>query len=91
MGLRPAAARAEALAANGYQGAKALAAWKANVQKQWSDVSRRGSRATRTSSPDLGTPQEVLAQVRLGSLTPEDVAVQLVHGPRCRATTCWPT
>src|SRR5213078_323544 len=34
----PAAARTEALAANGYQRAKALAAWKATVQKQWSDV-----------------------------------------------------
>src|SRR5947207_1787149 len=76
----PAAARTEALAANGYQRAKALAAWKATVQKQWSDVAIEAA-GEDDLVPELGTTQQVLAQVRLGALTPDDVAVQLVHGP----------
>src|SRR5437879_5134104 len=76
----PAAARAEVLAANGYQRAKALAAWKATVQKQWSDVAIEAA-GEDDLVPELGTTQQVLAQVRLGALTPDDVAVQLVHGP----------
>jgi starch phosphorylase len=76
----PAAARADALAANGYQRAKALAAWKANVQKQWSDVAIEAA-GEDDLVPELGKSQKVLAQVRLGALTPDDVAVQLVHGP----------
>jgi starch phosphorylase len=76
----PAAARAEALAANGYQRAKALAAWKATVQKQWSDVAIEAA-GEDDLVPELGATQEVVAQVQLGALTPDDVAVQLVHGP----------
>ena len=76
----PAAARAEVLAANDYQRAKALAAWKATVQKQWSDVAIEAA-GEEDLVPELGTTQKILAQVRLGALTPDDVAVQLVHGP----------
>jgi len=76
----PAAARADALAADGYQRARALAAWKSQVQKQWSDVSIEEA-AEEERAPELGVPQRVVAQVRLGALTPQDVSVQLVHGP----------
>jgi starch phosphorylase len=77
----PAAARTEALAADGYARARALAAWKSHVIKQWSDVSIEQAGDEDGTPAALGEPQRILAQVRLGALTPNDVAVQLVHGP----------
>ena len=50
------------------------------MQKQWSDVAIEAT-GEDDLVPELGTTQEVMAQVRLGALTPDDVAVQLVHGP----------
>ena len=76
----PAAARSNVLTADGYQRAKALAEWKSNVQKQWSDVTIEEA-GDDDVVPELGKGQEVVAQVTLGQLSPSDVAVQLVHGP----------
>jgi starch phosphorylase len=62
-------------------GATALAKWKDRVRAAWSDV--------RVLDVSLRTPEEVRvgeklvveAKVRLGSLDPTDVAVELYHGP----------
>ncbi len=76
----PAADRAQALAIDGYRRAKALSAWKDHIQKQWADVSIEEA-GDDDVAPQLGQAHEVIAQVRLGALGPDDVAVQLVHGP----------
>ncbi|HWD08540.1 MAG TPA: alpha-glucan family phosphorylase, partial [Actinomycetota bacterium] len=76
----PAAARSEELAADGYKRAKALAAWKQRVVSSWSEISIEEAGDEETV-PKLGQRQRVSAQVGLGPLSPNDVAVQLVHGP----------
>lgn len=76
---QPAAARADALAQDNFKRAKELAAWKLRVRQHWHEVSIEGA-GEEGLQPDLGQPQQVEAQVRLGTLKPADVSVQLVHG-----------
>jgi starch phosphorylase len=76
----PAAARSEALAAGDYKRARALAGWKQRVVDGWDGVAVEEAGEEETF-PKLGQPQPVVAQVHLGTLSPEDVMVQLVHGP----------
>jgi starch phosphorylase len=77
----PIAAQADALSAGGYARAKALAVWKRRVLGAWDAVKVV---TVDTDSPvvDLGMTRHVEALVELGrSLTPDDVAVELLHGP----------
>lgn len=76
----PAARRSGILAADGCRRASQLAAWKRRVRTAWHEV-RVESVEAQVSSADLGAKRQVEAVVALGSLTPRDVAVQLVHGP----------
>ena len=78
----PIATQGDALASNGYARARELAAWKRRVAAAWPnvkvvDVDSDTSQAT----VDLGGDREVTAEVQLGSLTTDDVAVELLHGP----------
>ena len=64
-----------------YAGAKDLAAWKARVRGGWSDVAVEHVDSEGVGdSPEVGATMTVHAFVSLGSLTPEDVEVQVVHG-----------
>ncbi|MGI8492884.1 MAG: alpha-glucan family phosphorylase [Acidimicrobiales bacterium] len=78
----PIAARADRISADGGAPARELAAWKKQVISAWSGVEVLGV-DTDDGSPviDLGGVCEVVAEVALGALTPDDVAVELVHGP----------
>jgi starch phosphorylase len=76
----PVAARADALAASGYARARALSAWKGRVREGWADVHLVSVESDQAVA-DIGTERSVEAVVSLGTLTGEDVAVQLVHGP----------
>ena len=76
----PAAQRAEAMAAENYKRARALAAWKSRVRDNWAGVSLEEASGD-LAPPPLGQPQRVVAYAGLGGLSPEDVCVQLVHGP----------
>lgn len=75
----PAAARGIALSADGNARAKALAAWKERVASRWDGVQVRVLEDEDGVS-DLGSERRVTAEVDLGALSPDDVAVQLVHG-----------
>jgi glycogen phosphorylase len=76
----PTAARADAMAADSGARARALAAWKTRVAAEWHAV--HVERVTSDATPsELGSTRVVSASVALGSLTPDDVDVQLVHGP----------
>jgi starch phosphorylase len=66
--------------ANGWKRARELAAWKHRVSAAWNGV-RVDAVETDASVADLGTTRTVEAVVSLGELTPDDVEVQLVHGP----------
>jgi starch phosphorylase len=72
----PTAIRADHL--NG-DGAKALAAWKARVVAGWKGV-HIDSVDGHMGAVDLGETRSVSAVVSLGGLSPDDVAVELLHG-----------
>jgi starch phosphorylase len=75
----PLSERARRLNAAGHQRAKALAEWRAAVREAWPDVSVRAVTGDEGLA-QVGDEREVRALVDLGSLTPADVTVELVHG-----------
>ena len=76
----PAAEHARALNAD-YAGAVRFAAWKARVLEAWPGVRVEHVEASGVGdAPEVGAPMSVRAFVALGSLAPDDVTVQLVHG-----------
>jgi starch phosphorylase len=77
----PVARRADVLAAAGYGRARALAAWKSRVQAGWDEVHVDTVVEPDAGLAELGGQRTVEAVVALGSLTGDDVAVQLLHGP----------
>ncbi len=77
----PAARAGWAVAADGYAGAKDLAAYRAKVTGAWSHVHvDHVESAGVGDSPEIGETLHVTAYVSLGTLAPDDVEVQLVHG-----------
>jgi starch phosphorylase len=76
----PLAARATTLSADNFSRARELAAWKERAVTGWPDVRITGVE-TDESPTELGATRKVLAAVTLGALSPDDVAVQLLHGP----------
>ena len=75
----PAAVAATAMAEDGFVRAKALAAWKRRVRAGWGDIHVVDVEGDVTAA-DVGVDREVAATVRLGELSTDDIAVQLVHG-----------
>lgn len=76
----PAAGVARALN-DDYAGARDLAAWKQRVRAAWSGVRVEHVESSGVGdAPEVGAVMSTRAFVALGSLSPEDVAVQLVHG-----------
>ncbi|MBW4040655.1 MAG: glycosyltransferase family 1 protein [Acidobacteria bacterium] len=77
----PAAEAAEAISAGDFAGGRELAAWKGEISSAWNEVSvvhvESGGLAP---VPQVGDRLHVRAQVQLGSLKPEDVAVEVVYG-----------
>ncbi len=78
----PTALQTDALAGDGYARARSLSAWKRRVGGAWPDVKVLDVEQDEgTGLVDLGGRRSVAVSVELGSLTPDDVAVELVHGP----------
>ncbi|MBA3782946.1 MAG: alpha-glucan family phosphorylase, partial [Nocardioides sp.] len=76
----PAAHTSRALNSN-YDGARELAAWKQGVRQAWPSVHvEHVESAGVDDSPEVGANLTVRAFVALGSLSPDDVEVQVVHG-----------
>jgi starch phosphorylase len=78
----PSMERSERLAAEEYEGAKGLAAWKAEFLRQWPEVrlERVWSDGPDMQALKVGDQLQVQAQIDLGGLSPTDVAVELYHG-----------
>lgn len=77
----PAAARySEFLAADAGK-AKELAQWKAHLEQSWHHIRIESIEGTQVSKVQVGDDMRVRAWVQLGDLKPEDVAVQIFHGP----------
>ncbi len=75
----PIASQADALGADEYARARALASWKARVHDGWKGVAIV-SVETAPEITDLGGERHIDALVELGSLQPDDVTVELLHG-----------
>jgi starch phosphorylase len=81
----PAAAADRVISAKRYQPARELAAWKARVRAAWPGVHVAHVESGGVdASPQVGEQLKVRAFVQLGTLSPDDVCVELVHG-RARA------
>ena len=76
----PTAARANTLSADGLARARLLAAWKQRVAEAWHGVHVDRVEGDGAAA-ELGGSRTVEAVVSLGTLSAEDVDVQLVHGP----------
>jgi glycogen phosphorylase len=81
----PAARAGRALETDRYDGARRLAAWTTRVREGWSEVRVErvesvGMDETAGPGAELGAELVVRAEVTLGGLAPEDVAVQMLHG-----------
>lgn len=77
----PAAAADRAISSKSYQPARDLAAWKAKVVAAWPTVHVTHVESGGVdASPQVGEQLQVRAFVQLGTLSPDDVAVELVHG-----------
>ncbi|MFL6204044.1 MAG: alpha-glucan family phosphorylase [Acidimicrobiales bacterium] len=76
----PTAAQGDVLHADGYAAARELAAWKSEVEAAWPGVHVDHVELD-DSLADLGAERTVEAIVALGDLGPDDVEVQLLHGP----------
>jgi glycogen phosphorylase len=61
-------------------GARALAAWKRRVQMGWPQVRIEAGGCTVIPDLPLGGELQIKARVQLGSLTPEDVSVEVYLG-----------
>ncbi|UZN04488.1 alpha-glucan family phosphorylase [Cellulomonas sp. S1-8] len=78
----PAAAAGASLAADGLAGAAELAFWRGRVHAAWPDVRVDHVDSEGVGeSPQVGDRLHVQAWVALGELSPDDVEVQVVHGP----------
>lgn len=76
----PTAARADRLTGDDLAPARALSAWKQRVADAWHQVHIEWVESDVTMA-ELGTERVVEAAVSLGELRPDDVDVQLLHGP----------
>jgi starch phosphorylase len=80
----PASAAARSISAEGYHGARELAAWKLRVAKAWPGVSvdhvESSIESGEADSPHIGTSLSIRALVDVGELDTGDVAVEVVYG-----------
>jgi len=81
LGLYAPAARSSRTLNGDYAGAQELADWKRRVRDGWSQVAIDHVESSGVGdAPELGEALEVRVFVSLGSLSPDDVDVQVVHG-----------
>lgn len=77
----PAGTRWTALAGDGLTRAKGLAAWKARIRARWGAVAVQKVEADTVTPLESGGERPILAEVALGELSPQEVAVALYAGP----------
>jgi starch phosphorylase len=76
----PSAERFRQLTRDGLKGAGELARWRQAVAQAWGNVRVEQVETNAADPMHVGNELEVKARVHLGSLTPQDVEVQLFHG-----------
>ncbi|MBP1596927.1 MAG: alpha-glucan phosphorylase [Acidobacteria bacterium] len=68
------------LAADGFRRSRGLASWKERLRNHWAGLKILEVRGEFRDDLKVGDPVTVRAAVRLGQLTPDDIAVELYHG-----------
>jgi starch phosphorylase len=76
----PSSKRFEQLTLENLKRAANLAQWRRNLQRGWGGVRIEGVEAAGADPMHVGSELKVQARVQLGSLSAEDVEVQLFHG-----------
>ena len=76
----PAVRLSETMMHDNLAGAKRLAAWKDRVEGAWAHVAVRSVQLKSAAEVAVGDPLHVEVVVNLGTLTPDDVRVELYHG-----------
>ena len=77
----PASRRMLRLSGDNLRRARDLAEWLGRLRAHWAEISIRQVRPDTVGELEVGAALRVTAVVHLGTLTPEEVAVQLYHGP----------
>lgn len=77
----PAAERWQRFSHEGYKVTREVAAWRRKLQSKWDEVRIEGVDAKIPEQTTVGNELPVTAQIRLGSIKPEEVAVELYFGP----------
>jgi glycogen phosphorylase len=75
----PAARSGTRLGADGYAGARSLAAWKSTMRRGWGDVAVVDVEGDATAAR-VGDRRSVTVRLRTGRLSPSDLGVELAHG-----------
>ena len=68
------------LSADSFQRARGLVEWKQSVEAGWNQVEITGAHIE-SAGAEVGVALKVQASIRLGSLRPDDVVVQIYSGP----------
>jgi starch phosphorylase len=76
----PCSRRYNALCADDFAGTKELAAWRQKLMTSWHEIAVQGVISKDGPELTMGQEVEVEAEVRLGSLSPEDVSVEVYYG-----------
>ncbi|MBU0637902.1 MAG: alpha-glucan family phosphorylase [Planctomycetes bacterium] len=76
----PALRRYRHIAAEGFTAARGLAAWKAELGRNWHDVRIRDVSADAHAVLKVGDALPLTVRVHLGSVRPKDVSVEVYHG-----------
>ena len=77
----PAIALSETMMAGNLSGAQKLASWKESVNLAWPNVAVQEVALSSAAQLHVGERMRVEAVVQLGTLVPDDVVVELYHGP----------
>ena len=76
----PCAAHWESLTANDFAKVRELTSWKVRIRQHWSGIRIGKVEMDEMSEVKVGEHVTIKTQVHLGSLTPEDVAVEVYQG-----------
>jgi glycogen phosphorylase len=76
----PASLRYRKLASDNFEAAKGLAAWMEGIRRHWGEIRILGISSDAEASTLVGAQVAIRASIALGSLKPQDVAVQVFFG-----------
>lgn len=77
----PAAINTAMLWRDNFDGARSLAAWKEFVREHWDEVAVLSADADTGGELEIGSELWIRVRVLLGSFSPNEVAVEVLHGP----------